>query len=358
MIRARGGPGPAAQRGSMRVLVTGGAGFIGSHVAAFYAQAGHEVVVLDNLSRARLLHRDGRHARHNWDFLGTLPGVRLVEGDVRDRKSVRPLAHDADLLVHAAGQTAVTTSVTDPAEDFDVNAGGTLSVLEAVRDAPPKTIVYCSTNKVYGDNVNTAGVVEEPTRYRLGGRFAGGIPETFPVDGCKHTPYGCSKLAADLYMQDWARLYGHRVGVFRMSCIYGTRQFGVEDQGWIAWFARAALTRRPITLFGDGKQLRDVLYVDDLVRCYDAFVRGRLPHGVFNTGGGPGFTLSLLELIEGLERRLGRKLEVVHRDWRPSDQKVYVSDITRLCDELGWQPRVPPDEGIDRVVAWAARQAW
>jgi CDP-paratose 2-epimerase len=342
----------------MKVLVTGAAGFIGSHVAEFYARRGEAVVGLDNLSRAKLLKRNARNARFNWEFLAGLPGVERIEGDVRDADLVRRLARDADAIVHTAGQTAVTTSMTEPREDFETNVIGSFNVLEAARAAGRgAAIVYCSTNKVYGDGVHRVPIREEAKRYAFDGACPHGIPEDFGIDHCQHTPYGCSKLAADLYMQDWARLYGLRVGVFRMSCIYGPRQFGFEDQGWLAWFTIAAECGFPMSIYGDGKQLRDILYVDDLVRAYDAFIAGPLPHAVYNTGGGPANTLSLLELVDLLSGRTGRALKPAVGPWRPSDQKVYVSDIRRARERLGWAPGVTPREGVRRLIDWTRAHA-
>src|SRR5215471_17553676 len=197
---------------SMKILVTGGAGFIGSHVAEYYARRGDEVVVYDNLSRARLLKQKNANARFNWDFLGQFKNVKRVRADICDLKSLLPYCRQADTIFHIAGQTAVTTSVTDPEPDFATNALGTFNVLEAIRRAgDSKTIVFTSTNKVYGDNVNDLSLRELGQRYAFSAKHARGVPESLPVDHCKHTPYGCSKLAADLYMQDWGRLYGHRV---------------------------------------------------------------------------------------------------------------------------------------------------
>jgi CDP-paratose 2-epimerase len=339
-----------------KVLVTGGAGFIGSHAAESFAREGHPVTVLDNLSRARLLKKDDRNARHNWDFLAGLEGVTLVEGDVREADAVRGAADGAEIIVHAAAQTAVTTSVVDPRQDFENNVLGTFNVLEAARQARRRpAVIYCSTNKVYGENVNALPLEERATRWAFPGEHARGVDETFPVDLCEHTPYGCSKLAGDLYMQDYARLYGVKTGVFRMSCIYGTRQFGMEDQGWVAWFTIAALTGQPLTVFGDGKQVRDLLWVDDLIAAYRRFLGSDRPHGVYNMGGGPEFTLSLRELLELLATRTGgRPLQVATADWRPSDQKVYVSNIDKARRELAWAPRVAPEEGVDRLAAWVA----
>ncbi len=337
----------------MKILVTGGAGFIGSHVAEYYARQGHPVTVYDNLSRAQLLKKQDTNATFNWDYLARFPNVQRVQADVADFDRVAPYCREADVIFHIAGQTAVTTSVTDPRPDFATNAVGSFNVLEAIRDAAtPKTVVYTSTNKVYGDNVNAYDLQAQETRYAFSGAHAHGVAETCPIDHCKHTPYGCSKLAADLYMQDWQRLYGHRVGVFRMSCIYGTRQFGFEDQGWLAWFTIAALTGQPVTIFGDGRQMRDILYVEDLVRLFDAFVQSKSPGGVFNTGGGPRHTLSLLELVKMIEQRVGSRLTIGYDDWRPSDQKAYVSDIRKAQAEFGWQPKIGVAEGVDRLVEW------
>jgi len=194
---------------------------------------------------------------------------------------------------------------------------------------------------------------EQPTRWAFGSKHAGGIDEHFSIDLCEHTPYGCSKLTGDLYMQDYAHLYGIKTGVFRMSCIYGTRQFGMEDQGWVAWFTIAALSGKPITIYGDGKQVRDLLWVDDLIGAYRAFLGSNHTHGVFNMGGGPENTLSLLELLALLETRAS-DISVSYADWRPSDQKVYVSNIDKARQELGWKPHITPQEGVERLAAWVA----
>jgi CDP-paratose 2-epimerase len=336
-----------------RLLVTGGAGFIGSHAAEYFATRGYTVRVVDNLSRARLLKHGDRHATANWEFLRSRGDIELIRGDVRDADVAANVTADVDVILHAAAQTAVTTSVTDPDPDFSSNAIGTFRILEAARRSGRKpVIVYCSTNKVYGENVNAVPIVEQARRYAFGGEYTKGIPETFSIDRCEHTPYGCSKLTGDLYVQDYAHLYGLRTAVFRMSCIYGTRQFGVEDQGWLAWFTIAALTGQPITIFGDGRQVRDVLWVHDLVLAYERFIESDVPHGVFNLGGGPSFTLSLLELLDILSSHLGRPIEPSFADWRPSDQKVYVSDVRHVKDVLGWTPTTSPEAGVARLIAW------
>jgi CDP-paratose 2-epimerase len=335
------------------MLVTGGAGFIGSHAAEYFSRRGYAVTVLDNLSRGRLLKRDDPNALHNWNHLSSVPRVELVRGDVCDAETIQPLVARADVIVHAAAQTAVTTSTVDPETDFRNNALGTFQVLEAARRAGHKpTLIYCSTNKVYGENVNAVDVVEEKQRYRFPSEWKTGIPETFSIDRCEHTPYGCSKLAGDLYVQDFGYLYGIRAGVFRMSCIYGTRQFGMEDQGWVAWFVIAALSGRPLTIFGDGKQVRDVLWVEDLVRAWEAFIDSKHHVEVFNMGGGPENTLSLLDLLEMIAAETGSPPAVAYDDWRPSDQKVYISDIRRARERLAWAPRVSPREGVAQLIGW------
>ncbi len=336
----------------MRVLVTGGAGFIGSHVAEYYA-AKNKVIVVDNLSRARLLKKNIKNLSYNWNYLRKFKKVKLIKADIRDFKKIKNLAKDVDVIIHTAAQTAVTTSVTDPRPDFSTNALGAFNVLEAARLSKndPK-IVYCSTNKVYGENVNKIKVIEKNKRYIFEKRFKKGIQETFNIDLCEHTPYGCSKLTGDLYAQDYARLYGLKTAVFRMSCIYGTRQFGVEDQGWVAWFAIATVLGKKITIYGDGKQVRDVLFVSDLVKAYDNFLNSKLRHGVFNMGGGPKNTMSLLELLDILEDLTGKRSRASFSNWRPSDQKVYISNISKAKEALGWEPEIKPKEGVKQLVEW------
>lgn len=336
-----------------RILVTGGAGFIGSHVAEIFARDGWNVTVVDNLSRARLLKKEDRNSSFNWDQVARIPNVTMIRGDVTDKSVVVDAARNCDVIAHTAAQTAVTTSVTDPRADFENNLIGTFNVLEAARlNGTRPSIIFCSTNKVYGENVNSVGLSEGAKRYAFEGEFKGGIPETFPIDHCEHTPYGVSKLAGDLYMQDYAHLYGLKIGVFRMSCIYGTRQFGLEDQGWVAWFTIAALLGKKITIYGDGKQVRDVLYVEDLVAAYRAFLDSDIRHGVYNMGGGPEFTMSLIELLDILEKKTGIRPELGYADWRPSDQKVYISNIDKAKKALGWAPKVRPEEGVAKLIDW------
>ncbi len=330
-----------------KILVTGGAGFIGSNLVRQLAGAGHEVTVYDNLARS------GAEANLDW-LRGTLGHrFRLVRGDVRDWETVRQAAVGAERIYHLAAQVAVTTSVADPREDFEINALGTFNLLEAARTAANDPIfVYASTNKVYG-GMEEVAIAEGPTRYRYRDHPAG-VSEDAPLDF--HSPYGCSKGAGDQYTRDYARIYGLRTVVFRQSCIYGPRQFGVEDQGWVAHLLIAATLGWPITIYGDGKQVRDLLHVDDLLRAYELAVQdidttaGR----VYNLGGGPDFSLSIwAEFGPLLEELMDRPVPIHYStDWRPGDQKVFVADVRRAERDLGWRPQISPQEGISGLHQW------
>jgi CDP-paratose 2-epimerase len=341
------------------VLVTGGAGFVGSHIAEHYAEQGASVTVLDNLNRVEGLPETAEardSAAYNRRYLDTHhPEIEFVRGDVRDAELVGDLVADVDAVVHTAGQVAVTASLEDPRTDFEINAGGTFNVIDAAAEPEPSpAVAFASTNKVYGTNVNEIPVREEQTRYRFDDpEFEEGIPESLSIDDCEHTPYGVSKLAGDLYVQDYAARNEVPAAAFRMSCIYGPRQFGSEDQGWLAHFAISAARDEGLTIFGDGKQVRDVLYVKDLVRAYDAFLSD--PEGkpsVFNIGGGPEHTTSLVELLDLMSAEFGWEPEVAYEEWREGDQKVYVSDISRAREALDWEPRVDLSEGLRRFVDW------
>ncbi len=318
-----------------------------------FAKIGAKVIVLDNLSRARLLRRPSVDASHNWNYLRRhYPKVELVRGDVRSLRQVTRVARGVEVIVHAAGQVAVTSSLKDPKTDFETNALGTFNVLEASRQND-SAVVFCSTNKVYGENVNSIPLRELSTRYEYADpKFADGVPEHFSVDHTHHTPYGCSKLAADLYAQDYARTYCLKTGVFRLSCIYGTRQYGVEDQGWLAWFLWAALRNIPITIYGNGKQVRDVLWVEDLVRAFESFIRGSSRHEVFNLGGGPDNTLSLLEILKIVREITGKEIKVAFSSWRDADQMVYVSNVKKAYEKLRWKPRIDVHTGISKLAQW------
>jgi len=336
----------------MRILVTGGAGMVGSHTAEYYAQRGEKVVVLDNLMRSRLFGYDKRSVEYNWRYLRRYRNIKMVKGDIRNKKDVlEAVDKGVDVVIHTAGQPGVPLSMRIPQEDFSINAFGTLNVLECLRKKSPKaTFIYCSTNKVYGENVDKIPLAERKTRYVY--KRAKGISEDMTIDHTGHTPYGISKYVGDLYAQEYAYLYGMKTAVFRMSCIYATRQFGFEDQGWVAWFVIAALLNKPITIYGDGKQVRDLLYVTDLIKAYDKFINSNLKHGVFNIGGGIKNTLSLLEFLDILKKKTAKMPKITFSDWRASDQKVYISDISKIKKELGWQPELSVEQGIKKLITW------
>jgi Nucleoside-diphosphate-sugar epimerases len=334
------------------VLITGGAGLVGSHTAEFYAKKGDKVTILDNLMRSQLFGYDKESVEYNWNYLDQYPNIKKIKGDVRNAEDVKKALGDGvDAIIHTAGQPGVGYSIDNPAEDYSINGFGTFNVLECARKICPKTaFIYCSTNKVYGENVKKIPLVESAKRYEFGAGKA--VSEDMSIDHCGHTPYGASKFMGDLYAQEYGYTYGLRTCVFRMSCIFGTRQFGFEDQGWLAWFIIATLTNQPITIYGDGKQVRDVLYVDDLVKAYDAFIESDYDHKVYNIGGGGSNTLSLLEFVDILEEEIGKKIKLKYADWRLADQKVYISDIGKVKKELHWQPTVNPRQGIQKIIAW------
>lgn len=330
------------------VLITGGAGFIGCNVAHRLLSAGRTVLIYDNLSRAGV--------EKNLRWLRETHGSRVetIVGDVRDASTLEHAVARSGMVYHFAAQVAVTTSLLDPVEDFQINGRGTLNVLEAVRaQADPPALLFTSTNKVYG-------ALEDLTLVRTASRYAPrdretrqhGVSEERPLDF--HSPYGCSKGTADQYVLDYARSYGLRAAVFRMSCIYGPHQFGTEDQGWVAHFLIRALEGRPIVLYGDGRQVRDILFVEDLV---DAFMLAqqhidRIAGRAFNIGGGPTNTVSLLELIEHIERLEGARVDIAREGWRTGDQRYFVADTRLFESATGWHPRVSASTGVARLHEW------
>lgn len=345
----------------MKVLVTGACGLIGYNTCHYYWSLGDEVWGIDNLERSKLLGHEvnAERAYFNYHALRKM-GVTLIKRDISLEETWNNLPSDGfDLIVHLAGQCGVPTSIENPRRDFEVNAIGTFNVLEYVRKTGKGRVVYASTNKVYplhsgwiknqgsnrwewcADSWHTHGFPKE-------GEL--NYPDNF---GGARTPYGTSKYVGDLLMQEYHFTYGIPTAVFRMSCIYGPNQFGFEEQGWATWFVIAALKNLPITIFGDGDQVRDMLYVKDVVRAYDAFARSETcNHGVWNIGGGPKNTLSLRECLDFLHTELKTDLNVTFEDWRPSDQRVYTSDIRALELDLGWKPNVGPKEGLMNVIAW------
>jgi len=325
---------------------------VGSHVVEYYAKKAEDVIALDNLMRSKLFGYDKKSVEFNWNYLKRYKNVKRVKGDIREERDVMAAIGDGvDLCIHTAGQPGVALSCSAPLEDFSINAFGTVNVLECLRrKCKTAAFIYCSTNKVFGENVDKIKLLEKEKRYIYDGPV--GVTEEMPLDLAGHTPYGVSKYAGDMYTQEYAHIYGMRTAVFRMSCIYGVRQFGFEDQGWVAHFIIANLLKKPITIYGNGKQVRDLLYVEDLVNAYDKFFKSSIRHDVYNIGGGPDNTTSLLEFIEMIERETGIKMEYKFSDWRPSDQKVYISDIAKVSKKLDWAPRISPDFGIKLLAGW------
>lgn len=334
------------------VLITGGCGFIGTNVADRLLRDGRRVLLYDNLSRAGV--------EQNLAELQSLHGdrVELEMADVRHAAALARAVRGAEQVFHFAAQVAVTTSLVDPRTDFDINARGTLNLLEAIRAcATPPPLLFTSTNKVYG-------ALDDIPMLRLGKRYMPehraiaehGISEDRPLDF--HSPYGCSKGTADQYVLDFARSYRLPAVVFRMSCIYGRHQFGNEDQGWVAHFLLRALADEPITLYGDGRQVRDILFADDLV---DAMLRAHelmeeTSGQAFNMGGGPASTISLLELLDTIERLHGSRPEIAFEPWRTGDQRYYVSNTSRFCTLSGWRPRVGARAGVEQLYQWLAKR--
>lgn len=331
----------------MKILVTGGAGFIGTNVVLHFQKRCEKIVVLDDLSR--------KGTEKNLEYLKTnVDNLEFVKGSITDWQTVKDVykKDSFDLVFHLAAQVAVTTSVTDPRNDFEINALGSFNVLEGARLTGQKPVMlYSSTNKVYGGMEEV--VVERKDDKHYGYRdFPHGIAETFPLDF--HSPYGCSKGTGDQYFIDYARIYDFKTVVLRQSCIYGDHQFGNEDQGWVAHFLISAMKGSPLTIFGDGLQVRDVLYVKDLVRLYEKavdnidLVKGR----AFNAGGGADNTLSLLEFVDLLRKMTGEPKDLSFDRWRPGDQRVYISDIREVSKVLDWKPEFNPADGIKELHKW------
>ncbi|MBV8798186.1 MAG: NAD-dependent epimerase/dehydratase family protein [Alphaproteobacteria bacterium] len=335
------------------IVITGGAGFLGTNLAHALTERGEDVVIFDNLSRL--------HVRENVGWLRQACGKRLSlrVGDVRDAQAVADVVRGARAVVHLAAQVAVTTSVDDPITDFDVNARGTLNVLEAVRrQSPEAPLLFASTNKVYGKLISLDALEQQGSRYA-------------PNDGCKlrgfdertplslYSPYGCSKGSADQYVIDYAHIYGLKTAVFRMSCLYGPHQFGNEDQGWVAHFLISAMRGEPIAIYGDGNQVRDVLYADDAVSAYLlALDNAEAASGsVFNLGGGPKNTMSLRELLNYIARMEGFAPLVSFHDWRPGDQPWYVSNTHAIETALGWRALTDIKSGLEKLRQWLSQSS-
>lgn len=331
-------------------LITGGAGFIGTNLAAHLCEAGKEVLIYDNLSRAGV-ERNVEWLRRRYPGL-----VHVTLADIRDIAALGEAVRHAEAVYHFAAQAAVTTSIEDPVDDFGVNLCGTFNLLEAIRALPRRPpLLFTSTNKVYGG-------LEDLSLREAGGRYEAvceqvrleGVGEDRPLDF--HSPYGCSKGAADQYVLDYCRIYAVPTVVFRMSCIYGQHQLGTEDQGWVAHFLIRSMNNGPITIYGDGRQVRDILFVDDLIKAILAAMDhiGQTRGKAFNIGGGPGNAIGVLELLDHIKRLTGRLPLIAHEGWRQGDQRYYVSDTRRFQRITGWKPTISAVEGIERLYRWLA----
>lgn len=330
-----------------RALITGGAGFIGSNLAVYLLNHGWRVTLFDNLSRK------GTKSNLSWIRSNCdVSHLTLCTEDIRNYEAVRKEAARADAIFHLAGQVAVTTSFLRPKEDFDINLVGTMNILESARESGHKPIIiFASTNKVYGELEGIA-VLENKKRYEFSSDFKNGISETNQLDF--HSPYGCSKGAADQYIRDYYRMYGIPTVVFRQSCIYGPRQMGMEDQGWVAHFAIKTSLDEPLSIYGNGKQVRDLLHVYDLIAAYQSAIdqidqsKGK----IYNIGGGRDHTFSLLEYITFMEKLSGKKINLNFQKTRPGDQKIYISDNAKITRELSWKPAICHKDGLKELYNW------
>lgn len=330
-----------------RLLVTGGAGFIGVHATHAFSNKGVQVMVVDDLSR--------KGSTTNLKWLRENCNFEFRQVDISNSEQIRAVFSEfkPDSVLHLAAQVAVTTSVTSPRRDFEINAIGSFNVLEAIRlECPDAFAIYSSTNKVYG-NLESLGVILKNGKWSY--QDVEGVDETFPLDF--YSPYGCSKGCADQYFIDYSRIYGIKSSVFRQSCIYGTRQFGIEDQGWVAWFTIASMLGKPITVYGDGRQTRDVLFVDDLIRAYELCFEHRhhTAGKAYNVGGGQANLLSLLDLLDRLSRFNGKPCEYSFSDWRPGDQRVFVCDTRKAKADFGWEPTTSVDQGVLKLMDWVEK---
>ncbi|MGC8976975.1 MAG: GDP-mannose 4,6-dehydratase [Candidatus Ratteibacteria bacterium] len=329
-----------------KILITGGAGFIGTNLTLnLVKNRENYVVIYDNLSRKGVI--------KNLEYLQSLKleNFEFIKGDIRDYKKLKEVVNGFEIIYHLAAQVAVTKSVKDPLDDYQINATGTLYLLESIRkNCPDVILIFSSTNKVYGE-LSHLKLKEGKKRYYLIDRKKG-IDENENLDF--HSPYGCSKGTADQYVRDYYRIYGIKTVVFRQSCIYGPFQYGNEDQGWIAHFIIKAVMDEKIKIYGDGKQVRDILFISDLINAYKLAVKNieKCKGEIFNIGGGIENTFSLIELIEYLEKKLNKKIEFEFFDWRPGDQKVFISNNKKLEKYTNWKVKIDKKKGVDKLIKW------
>ncbi len=329
-----------------KILITGGAGFIGSNAAEFFYNKKWKVIIIDNLSRKGSNINLKRIKNKISKFYPT---------DIKNFKKLNLviLKNRPNVVLHTAGQVAVTKSIEDPKSDFNDNLLGTLNVLESIRQSNIKTkLIYTSTNKVYGKLENIK-LKNSKKRYDFL-KEKKGINEKFNIDF--HSPYGCSKGSADQYVNDYSRIYGLDTYVLRQSCIYGINQFGVEDQGWVAWFIIASILKKKIKIYGDGKQVRDILFMDDLNNLYFRIAnhKKKFKNNIYNIGGGIKFSLSLLELID-LLKKYNINTNYTFEKWRDGDQKIFISDNSKIISSYGWRPKIAPKNGVEKLIKWVIK---
>lgn len=337
-----------------KILITGGAGFVGSNLVEHFLKKGNEVIVFDNLSRP------GGGAEKNLKILmeknKNNPKFRFVKGDIRVMPQLEKEMKDVDVVFHVAAQTAMTTSITNPAEDFEVNAFGSFNVLEAARKSGCNPVmIYTSSNKVYGDlTKKNVELVEKETRWDFASKeFTNGVDEEYPLDF--EGPYGCSKGIGDVYFLDYARTFGMKNVVFRMSGIYGIAQHPTEDQGWVAWIVRRAIEKQPITIYGDGKQVRDILFCSDLVKAFEIAIENinKIRGQPYNIGGSRKNSMSIIELLNFMKNTLKiQPSKVGYDEWRRADQKVYISNTAKAKKDFGWEHETPMEAGITKMFNW------
>ncbi|MBY9008160.1 MAG: GDP-mannose 4,6-dehydratase [Candidatus Lokiarchaeota archaeon] len=342
----------------MKILITGGGGFIGSYIAEYYAKkdTSSQIHVIDNLSRAKLLNNSKFiNFDYNWHYLKKYKNIHFFKEDIQNLGFLKRLMkkNGYDVICHTAGQTAVTSSLSNPYLDFENNAIASVNLLESVRlsDSNPK-LILCSTNKVYGDNVNKIELKENDFRYDIKNKNFEGISEEFDLDLCHHTPYGISKLSSDLYFQEYGHSYGLDTNIFRMSCIFGPRQMATENQGWLVFFIICALKGLKIKINGNGKQVRDILYISDLINAIHSLIEKNIKNEVFCIGGGSANSISILELINYLQEILVGEIKYNFENWRSADQLLYISDISKAQKILNWDPKINFKEGIKKTVDW------
>jgi len=351
-----------------KILITGGLGFIGHHLAIKLFQKGHKITVLDNLSRPITVISDPLNPinkNFNWEYLEEFyPEIKKEIIDIRDIEKITNIIENfkPEIIIHAAGQTSAVDSIENPRFDFDNNTIGLFNVLNSAKESNiVRDFLYISTNKVYGHNVSKTPLIEGKTRYIPEKKNFKGFSETLSIDHSIHTPYGISKLTGDLYVQEFGKIYDMKNTVFRLSCIYGDQQFGIHGQGFISYMFLNAISGKPIQIYGNGKQVRDILYIDDLSDLVERYLSSTIglnpkifnqKSRVYNIGGGINSTISLLELVGKFESILGKKLKTEFSNWRLGDQKLYISDITKIYSDIGWKPNIYPEIGIKRLTKW------